>query len=375
MSNTKANASSSKRCFTITGEFLTNFARERMFETGWEYSLRLLTDSIIGFGYDRSITVLSGEERIVGTNDLTLDDELDDIRSKHKERLNHAYAGIVFDGKRYFRPYAYVDNWGWKDIGGIGMVWEGTGYAIDKANRSLFYADNKTDVAVLLNIVDDDHFKSTVWVLWSLVSAPPPWMNTHNTLQWQEALDEYIELGKKTLSHRGHQQAFPGVKYPYEPKPKCSSCEKGKPEYNLLSGRCLCSKCWKKEGEPEFFGQTVVESEHQEPQLPTADNDLIGENGWVTPGGTFYACLYGKHIELVDALVYHLVDQNESNPQRRAEILGWVKVQTGIDGVMVLHEADLALTDRQVKTLEDWHYKHKVAFPSWWESKQPLSPK
>lgn len=330
-----ASPPSNKVHFSITGEFITEFSRDRMFEAGWEYALRFLVEDIIGFTHDDAVAVLRGGKCLVGTNEIVLKPEENKTQQKLITRLNWHYAGIVFNGKSYFRPYAYVDNWGEEDLeGNYKRDIPGLGFSGGKDGiaRSLHYG-NKSDVCFLLEYND-----STVAVLWENVTAPPPWMRIYNNLQWQVALEEYLTEGNRKLEHRGNQQWYPHAKAePHQPHPPME--------------------------EPEF----------EPPSMPEPDKELVSDSGYVTSDGTFYPCAYNGHRDLADALVYHLVNKNESNPQHRADVLGWVKLGVSLlsNKVDVFHLGDMALTEQQVHTLLEWHHKHKVELPYWWEDAQP----
>lgn len=58
--------------FTITGEFITNFARQRFIETGKrEVGIKFLCDSLHGFPRNMAAEVVSGRAKLVGTDEVT----------------------------------------------------------------------------------------------------------------------------------------------------------------------------------------------------------------------------------------------------------------------------------------------------------------
>ena len=52
--------------FTITGEFVTEHARNLMIEDAWEEGYRFLQENIIGIDHEISIAILKGEKRLAG---------------------------------------------------------------------------------------------------------------------------------------------------------------------------------------------------------------------------------------------------------------------------------------------------------------------
>lgn len=59
--------------FTITGEFLTNFARQRFIETGKrEIGIDFLCESLHGFPRDMAADVVSGRAKLIGQDVVTL---------------------------------------------------------------------------------------------------------------------------------------------------------------------------------------------------------------------------------------------------------------------------------------------------------------
>ena len=98
--------------FVITGEFITQHARDRIFEAGWEHSLRFLMENLCGIDYETAIDVLSGKKKLVGKNEVRPSDESAKNRKELEERVHSKYAGTVLINGLYWRPYAFVNNFG-----------------------------------------------------------------------------------------------------------------------------------------------------------------------------------------------------------------------------------------------------------------------
>ena len=347
--------------FSINGEFVTRHARDRIFERGWEDALRFLNENVMELGLDRSVAILRGAYRLDGVNDLTLEKETPDVRAKLVERMNYTFAGTVFDGTHYWRPYATVDNWGPKDLREafvnlnphVGILhMSKIGGRANGMPRNVHYMDDQKQDKPLWMKVKPDGIDSEACVLWKQVKSVPIWYHAFNNMQWQVALDEYLTIGGKYLESRGHQQWHPFEKEEVEN----ASDEKAR----------------------DAISQAIAEIKEKRnayPPMPEPDTSLMGDAGWITPDGKFYTCSYGGHINLSDTLMYRLREVESPNPERDAELSGWIKVaHTQRDGkperYLLMYEGKNKLTYQQVKTLEQWCQNHNEDLPYWFDEKR-----
>jgi phosphohistidine swiveling domain-containing protein len=101
-------------CFKIDGEWLTEHSRNLVLEGRVDHAFKTLTDGLDGFGYDHAVALLRGDTKLVGVNDLELED---DDATEYKSKLKWMYGGVfVTSSGKHFRPYAVVTSWGAKDI-------------------------------------------------------------------------------------------------------------------------------------------------------------------------------------------------------------------------------------------------------------------
>jgi len=74
--------------------------------------------------------------------------------------------------------------------------------------------------------------------------------------------------------------------------------------------------------------------------------------------------------------MYHIRGVESPNPERDAELLGWIKIaHTQMHGkpehYLLLYEGKMLLTPEQVKALRKWCEKHNEELPYWFEEKTP----
>src|SRR5579864_1436584 len=81
--------------FKVSGEFITQQARDLVSEGDWQAGLRLLSKDVIGLGHDRAVDILKGRKRLTGVNTVTLEDEDKAVARKWKKRLNWLFCGVV----------------------------------------------------------------------------------------------------------------------------------------------------------------------------------------------------------------------------------------------------------------------------------------
>ena len=333
--------------FSISGEFITRHARDRIFERGWEDAVRFLNESIHDFTFELSISVLSGKNCLKGINNIELDKESPEITKELTERIDWTFAGTVFDGRYYWRPYAYVDNWGEQDINNLKTDNKYAGILqlspvgvgpLNGLPRSVHYMDDRReDRPIPLNFGDN-----VPVILWKRVSSVPLWYHQFTSQQWQEALDEYLKFHK--LEHRGHQQWYPNYKSEF------------RVNEDLLGKKSFI--------EPET---------HSHPPMPEADIELKGI-GWITLDGSFYACEYAEHKNLADTLLYYLEKKEVNNPEREVEKTGWIKIGNMMGAkkeYLIMYECDKKITKEQEDTLLKWCDKNGVSLPYWYEEKRP----
>lgn len=185
-----------KVCFSVTGEFMTEFSRTRVVEGRWDHAIQTL-ECLEGISLDQIIKILKGDSKLTGDSNVGIELE-DDADQTYKEDLHHMFVGIWNNNGRFMRPYAYVSSWGPHDmVEGHSMGRRGSRWS----HTSIYYADDpKRDLCLELKC-DNLYFPETDILFREVSNFPHLIINAVSDPQ--KALDEYIEQGYP-LDERGH---------------------------------------------------------------------------------------------------------------------------------------------------------------------------
>ncbi|UTC29742.1 hypothetical protein BAJUN_01120 [Bajunvirus bajun] len=220
-------------CFTVTGEFLTDFARTRVIEGRWDHGLRTLVEGLHGMTTDQAIAILKGDQKLIGDSNVGVDMVPDDD-AEHKAAFDRLFAGVYLDSDgRVLRPYAVVSTWGPEDMNaeekfntkGSDTVYRrsvgGKRRGEDLAYRSLFYArDRQRDVLRQVRIPvefsrDLPRPGDVQDVLFQEVRNYPTILAPHAPLDDPDAaIAGYLAAGRR-LAEVGYVTSFPPSEYRY----------------------------------------------------------------------------------------------------------------------------------------------------------------
>jgi len=347
-----------KSYWRITGEFVTNHARDLLKEGDWTNAARFLTTSICGFTLEHAQMLLSGDYRLIGESHgpdvqtIALDKDTTEEAEKYKEHLKYMFAGIFKTHHGgdvvYLRPYAICKRWCKDDIDFDGSIWYRksnrwrTDVLVDdqkdKLLRSLYYADDRYK--------DYAHWyvpEHAVFIL-KEVKSPPPWINIHSWID--EAIKEYIDV-------RG---VPPHVNQPYFSE---FSIEQRQYEQEKLE-----------EAKKAIIGEKAEETEEdeevEEELFPAVeDKNFFCGNGWIAPDGKFYGCQYGEHKFLAETLVKQIYKlpftevTYSYDYEKILEAAKFLKIFTNaVDNKHVYIQ--FKPTPSQEKALFGWMTKHNV---------------
>lgn len=375
--------------FRIGGEFITRQARTFVIESDWERAIQFLTDGLGGFTYDHAVSVLKGEQKLVGDLDLDLDLEPEDPAAvaEYLNQIQWLWAGSVKDRFGWWRPYAKVTSWGEDDFYGIkharfsrvsGSV-AGVGAASqqsrlnDKLNRSHFYADDPSrDRTELLVCQDERGFRDETVILFKEVSPPPFWLHKNNS--FQAALDEYLR--HYTLEQRGNSEYSAARRRVDEVRESFAKFQTGPPKTEAPGATPesppaadsvleeLVRMAAENSGLPiEGLRSTLAAATgtQDETSKPQDSKTLLEEHAWVTPDGKFWPCRFHEHAALSARIWKHVFGReltDQDNPERMAEAAGWVKISTSqIDGKPMIY-AERHATPHQQDVIEAWRALH-----------------
>lgn len=111
--------------FSITGQYLTNLAREQVLSKNWQFAVKFLKEDLLkddgepALTYEQIIAILKGDKKIVGESNSQKQTlrVVEDNDLKYKQDLNYLYSAIYNDGNgHYYQPYAEVTSWGREDL-------------------------------------------------------------------------------------------------------------------------------------------------------------------------------------------------------------------------------------------------------------------
>lgn len=115
---TPQQAQSTRRvaAFSISGQFLTDMAREHLTNGEPQRALHFLLDSLEGLSVDQATSLLQGRTRLTGnssTQDIELVDEdpSDPDLQRYLEHTQRMWRGIFRFENKLYRPYARVTTW------------------------------------------------------------------------------------------------------------------------------------------------------------------------------------------------------------------------------------------------------------------------
>lgn len=195
--------------FRIEGKFLTGFCRDLVCEGRWGDALRLLVEDLEGMTWDLAIGILRGASKLAGSSDspegvhLEDDSEDDPETAAYLQRARSFYAGRFRDGETWYRPYAFITDYGPCDVpsGGIASYRFLRGWSDE---RMLFYADDRDADRVGVYTFVYNGERRTSAVLFQRTNPPPVWWAS-NANSPRKALDEWLASGR-TLDERGAHQ-------------------------------------------------------------------------------------------------------------------------------------------------------------------------
>lgn len=282
--------------FSVDGEWLTDTARNRILEKAWDHGVKLLM-TLDGMTYDQAFQILKGTHKLVSTEEGTLDfKEEDRDISGFLDTLKFQTAGICRLGDEFWRPYAFVDNWGREDAISAGDMPAMNSHARKEwgRKRSMHYADSPKDKVFEI----DDPMIS---VLFKKIDRQPLWIEF--TRDPKEAYKQFVDV--RALEHRGYQQWYPDPP-PSELKTFFKKSKKKTQVQETIQKM--------KEDAAEIMGTSVQELFHPQTPLtieaaatwtkpPKMPNWSLG--GWIIqPDGTTYNLLRQFWHGAVMALLY-----------------------------------------------------------------------
>lgn len=325
---TVADPAKPHHAFVVTGRFVADHARDRLFEFGWEDALRFMTAAIPEMTYEQVKEICAGLKTLTGDSQtgLELADEDPAIRKEVEARHRWLFAGVLYDrpSKKYWRPYAFITSWGERDMqpnrvgnryhphpaGKMTSVITGGDMPAWGRFRCVRYMDDAVEDRMWHAQIPVGEYRGDQSVLFREVVSPPPWW-LHLT-DPRLAVVEYVRAGL-TLDERGASKEYVEdkkfremmAKTEDDPMPKKKKKEpepeKGPTPTPGLVDQILDSLGLEDhvvDGLKRHFTDT---GEYEIPE-PTRDPSKAMW-AWVDREGRFWPCRgYMDHIPLADAL-------------------------------------------------------------------------
>lgn len=333
--------------FSVTGEFITEHARDREIERGWGDALRFL-ETINGLDYEMRVGILAGRLRMVGNS---RDGSLDLVDDAEKERFSvtaRRYAGIVRGNNRWVRPYAFVmtlsstdhREWvrsqPWRARANPAEFWK---------ERSRHYCRNPTDEIHRAAVPSRPDLPPPRMVIFEECGEPPPWWAAR-VWQWDDAVAQYEK----------HVRPLPDLSYTPGDEPARYAERPGAPPANLELIASLQRQGIGLEAAAGTVAAVIGDNVLDESPDPVAVDEA--DHGYILGDGRFYPCAYHQHAELARVL-FEARGEMPEDPEKAADAAGWVRIQTldstGPGGIVCGR-----LTARQRATWEAWALAHGV---------------
>jgi hypothetical protein len=382
--------------FVVPGEFITDHARDRVFEYGWEDGLRFLTECLHGkMTYEQMVELLAGRMRLTGEDGpgrpgLDFVAETEEKRHEVTDRYRRLYAGIFYErsSRKNWRPYAYVDGWSSDDVAGLRVENKYHGHPRDYSCVAEACGGNLTKWSLARNVyymkdpVNDRVYHVNIpglgqcTTLWEVVPSPPLWWK--QLTRPELAAVEYVAAGGR-LERRGaaaerdrKKEYGEQVEKPFRDKNLTNA------QLQEMSDRRVAEREAKDEsdddkkkdffrslipaGTPDHVADGLVRSMTDEGDYPDPQptEDLKTPWAWVSPEGVVWPARgYMDHIPLAHALgeKFHARFPNKGNyggnAEKMLEDYGWAKVGRYADDEPKVY-CEKHPTDKQFDVILSW---------------------
>ena len=329
--------------FVIEGAALTEIARALVVEGAWDRAVTFLKEGLDGLTYEHAISILDGTKRLTGTNTLGLEDDPD--AAKYLETVHWQYAGLYRNGHHDFvwRPYAKVTSWGGADarwamkashLGSVPTDFMQEAMRDWKKYRSLFYAKHPDDALHLVTQPTPQGGREQFLVLFEKVNSCPLWLKTYNNVD--QAIAEFYRIrGPRALPERGAAQDAYGDEASFPAAVKIAAHPATEAEVPLseeplvpqpVADAFVADMAARAGVKPEAVASLLGKVPEMEIRISESWRE---DNGWILPDGQFYVCNYHDHEAILTLIWEHLGEPDKANPEREAELAGWIKVRSG----------------------------------------------
>jgi hypothetical protein len=303
-------------CFSITGEFITEQAKDFMMESDWCRAINFLKETLIGITLEQCIMILKGDAKIIG--DSRNDDigmvEVEERDEEYDEQLDFAYHNVYAPqgSTSIYRPYGYVGSNSVKDM-------DYSELKRKAIHNSLYYArDDRNDLAIPCEIQIDGMTKKVDVLFEKLEHQLPHWIKPNRSAQL--SCDKVHFL-------KDESEWFRKIEKIDEEK------EEGEEEGSIRSNisETLASNM---KGMGMNIDSSMIDSllgTNEEYEFKESKHEDF-QSGYIDRKGKFYGCEYANHVCLAEwicknILKIELTDDPEKDPQIILDNKGFIRLQ------------------------------------------------
>ena len=330
-----------KLYFRVSGERITEIARDLFSEQGWDQATRFLVQSLSGFDLDDAEALLRGRKNLVGMSPCGVrfeDGTSDDIKEA-ADREEWLYAGLIQRKGLWWRPYAVIGEClGSDDARGAGKIYSRwyqpvNGASVNSGRRGMrceawakarachYMDDQYNDRVEFVRATgeglhpDQQDYPRDRMVLFSLApGGPPAWRKV--ATEWQTAVDEYRAVHPLEVRQWDHR-------YESTAAAELEALGSGVKNEDLIEAR--------KTGEPvattdaEAFAKGMIEELKTFSLRPI---EMPHTGGWVLRDGRGYGCPYHRHKDLAKALLgKRKIELADDDAEITADAQGWLRIR------------------------------------------------
>ena len=357
--------------FSITGEFLTEHARNLVLEDNHILAIKTL-QTLEGFPMDSIIQVLKGNLKLIGTNEV---DAVPDDDQAYKKQLRWRYDGIVKHKRDFYRPYAIVGSYGRADIGFSKTEKVCVWHTENSCSRAMFYADDQKDD--LARPVDTSKMHGFIGVkacLFKKVDHVPDFIAVDFDCNedFQRALEEAILTGRN-IEVRGYSESGFAAKDAERDRELKELAAKTEADEDAKKKRLAEYEEQQKEYKRLGLDEDGLDEYGLYPTEPHA-KDLLDPKfekhryGWVMPNGDVYSCEYQGHRDTADVICKCVLGiKSSNNPEHELEQGMCIKLGSAVSEAFIGYEYDLRgkYTQAQYDVVYEWCKKREAKFPNW----------
>lgn len=366
--------------FLITGEFITQHARQRLQDLGWREAVEFLQSTVVGITYEQAIELLKGEQQLVGQEgrgeqSIELVADTEESRQQMQAVFASLWAGVVREGREYWRPYAFVRSFDYKDVNSGERLrsrrygeyyragYSGSDARINWAkSRCVYYMNSPaTDRVEVGEVAGRD-----TMVLFEQVEPPLLGQPCEQPTEkgWAAAVAAFAaRVGP--LEERGASPGTYSDSTDYDPGDDDDELFEGGLE--IQSSREFLKDAITGAGAEEAAAEGLLAQlldPPKEDELLTRADVTDSKYGYILPNGHFYACTYYGHRQLAESLFRKLhpgaANEEDVNFGKRADEQGWLTLSRSADGVQ---SATIFRTpsERQQAAFEEWRLAHRFS--------------